>query len=53
MKVVLADIVVSALYRAEEELKGDNVEILSYPTDVYKAKDVQALQGVPRFAASG
>ena len=51
MKVVLDDIVVSTLYRTEEELKDDNVEIFSNPTDVYKAKDVQALQGVPRFAS--
>jgi hypothetical protein len=32
-KMVLDAIEVSALYRAEEELKGDNVEILSNPTD--------------------
>jgi hypothetical protein len=51
--MVLIDIEVSALYRAEEELKDANVEILSNPIDVYKAKDVQALQGVPRFAADG
>jgi NAD(P)-dependent dehydrogenase (short-subunit alcohol dehydrogenase family) len=43
MKVVLAGINRANLAQAEEELKGTGATVLSVPTDVSKARDVEAL----------
>jgi NAD(P)-dependent dehydrogenase (short-subunit alcohol dehydrogenase family) len=45
MRVVLADADVSALERAEGELKEQGATVLAVPTDVSKLPDVEALAG--------
>jgi NAD(P)-dependent dehydrogenase (short-subunit alcohol dehydrogenase family) len=43
MKVVLADVEVDALAKAEATLKASGASVLALPTDVSQAKDVEAL----------
>jgi len=43
MKIVLADIEKEALTKTEEEMKGKGATVLAVPTDVSKARDVDAL----------
>jgi NAD(P)-dependent dehydrogenase (short-subunit alcohol dehydrogenase family) len=43
MKIVLADIEEGALTRTENELKSSGATVLAVPTDVSKARDVEAL----------
>jgi len=43
MKVVLADVEVSALTQTEESLKAQSENVLAVPTDVSKADDIEAL----------
>lgn len=43
MKIVLADIEKEALSKAEEEMKATGATVLAVPTDVSKARDVDAL----------
>jgi NAD(P)-dependent dehydrogenase (short-subunit alcohol dehydrogenase family) len=43
MRVVLADLDVSALQRAERELRDQGATVLAVPTDVSKLHDVEAL----------
>ena len=46
MKVVLADIEVSALESAESKLKAIGAETLAVPTDVSRGKEIEALADV-------
>ena len=43
MKIVLADIEKEALSKTEEEMKAKGATVLAVPTDVSKARDVEAL----------
>ncbi len=53
MKAVLAGIEVSALYRAEDELKAIMLKYYQIQQMYIRSKMSRPLQGVPRFAADG